>query len=231
MRSLAAALAALVVVGATSYFAFLPRWSGTWEFWALAAGPSILLAVLAILWARYEGIAREWLLWKPGDFTIGFLGAAALFGVAWAVVRLVAPVGSAREIWLVSLYAQIGDPRDLQAHVALVAPAICAAAFAEEVVWRGAVTRLLAQRVGSRSAWVWAAALYGLAYVPTAWSLHAAGAAGSGLDPVLPFAALGAGLLWGGVVRATGRIVPAIVAHALFDWAVVMMFPLWGARG
>ncbi|HEY4015020.1 MAG TPA: CPBP family intramembrane glutamic endopeptidase [Polyangiaceae bacterium] len=230
MRPLAAALAAMVVVGATAYFAFLPRWSGTWVFWALAAGPTIVLSALALLWARQEGLAGEWLRWKPGDFTLGFVAAAALFGVAWAVVRLVAPVGSEREIWLVSLYAQIGDPRDLQAHVALVAPAICAAAFAEEVVWRGAVTRLLAQRVGSRSAWVWAAVLYALAYVPTAWSLRASGGAG-GLDPVLPLAALGAGLLWGGIARAAGRIAPAMVAHALFDWAVIMMFPLWGAHG
>ena len=230
MRPLAAALGAVVVVGVTAYFAFLPRWSGTWEFWLLAAGPTVALAAVALLWAREEGLLGEWLRWKPGDFTIGFLAALGLFGFAWAVVRLVAPVGSEREIWLVSLYAQIGDPRELQAHVALVAPAICAAAVAEEVVWRGAVTRLLAQRVGSRSAWVWAAALYALAYVPTAWSLRASGAQAGGLDPVLPFAALGAGLLWGGIARAYGRIVPAMVAHALFDWAVVMMFPLWGTR-
>jgi membrane protease YdiL (CAAX protease family) len=48
---------------------------------------------------------------------------------------------------------------------------------------------------------------------------------------VLPFGALGAGLLWGGIARASGRIAPAMVAHALFDWAVVMMFPLWGTHG
>ena len=50
------------------------------------------------------------------------------------------------------------------------------------------------------------------------------------LGPVLPIAALGAGLLWGAMARAFGRIAPGILAHVLFDWAVVMMFPLWGPR-
>jgi hypothetical protein len=30
------------------------------------------------------------------------------------------------------------------------------------------------------------------------------------------------------MARAFGRLGPSIIAHALFDWAVVMMFPLWG---
>ena len=57
-----------------------------------------------------------------------------------------------------------------------------------------------------------------------------ASAPGATLNPVLPIVALGAGLLWGGMARAFGRLPPSILAHALFDWAVIMMFPLWGAR-
>jgi hypothetical protein len=30
------------------------------------------------------------------------------------------------------------------------------------------------------------------------------------------------------MARAFGRLAPGVLAHALFDWAVVMMFPLWG---
>jgi len=78
---------------------------------------------------------------------------------------------------------------------------------------------------------VWAAVLYALAYVPTAWALRAGSGAGGGLgglDPLLPVAALGAGLLWGAMARFLGRLAPGVLAHALFDWAVVMMFPLWG---
>jgi membrane protease YdiL (CAAX protease family) len=46
----------------------------------------------------------------------------------------------------------------------------------------------------------------------------------------LPLAALGAGLVFGGIARLRGRLMPAIFAHALFDWCAVMMFPLWGMR-
>lgn len=129
-----------------------------------------------------------------------------------------------------SLYGQLGDPRLLQQHAPAVGATIVAVALGEELVWRGMVTQLLANRVGTRTAWVWSAMLYALAYVPTAWSLRADAGLGGGLNPVLPIAALGAGLLWGAMARAFGRLAPGVLAHVLFDWAVVMMFPLWGPR-
>jgi uncharacterized protein len=222
--------AAVLVTGLSSYFAFRPESAGTIAFWGFATGPTLVLGALAAAWARREEFLREWLSPKWGDFTRGVVGAVVLFCAAWALVRLGAPVGSAREIWLVSLYGEIGDPRVLQAHAPAIAATIAGAAIAEELVWRGAVTQLLAERVGSRSAWAFAAGLYALSYVPTAWSLRAMAGRGGGLNPVLPLAALAAGLLWGGMARAFGRLTPGILAHALFDWAVVMMFPLWGMR-
>lgn len=228
MRTLAASFVALAVVvtGTTAYFAFLSGHSGALAFWALASAPAIALGALAALWAYREELLREWMAPQWGDFTRGVVGAVVLFGAAWAFVRLVAPAGSTREIWLASLYGQLGSPRELEAHAPAVAVTIAATALAEEVLWRGAVTQLLAERVGSRTAWLWAAVLYAVAYLPTAWSLKAG--AGASLNPVLPLAALGAGLLWGGMARAFGRLAPGALAHALFDWAVVMMFPLWG---
>jgi membrane protease YdiL (CAAX protease family) len=232
MRPVALAFVALsvVVVAVASYFAFLPQSSGTVAFWVLAGGPTLVLAGVAAAWARREELLREWLTPRWGDFTRGVVGAILLFGIAWALSRIVSPVGSKREIWLVSLYGQIGDPRLLQQHAPAVGAAIVGIVVAEEVLWRGMVTQLLADRVGSRTAWVWAAVLYALAYVPTAWSLRADAGPGGGLNPVLPLAALGGALLWGGMARAFGRLGPSILAHALFDWAVVMMFPLWGTR-
>ncbi len=216
--------AAVVVTGVFSYLAFSPDRSGSVAFWALALGPSVALAAVASLWAGREGFLAEWLKPRWGDFTRGVLGAVGLFCAAWGVTRVLAPVGSPREIWLVSLYGQIGDPRALQAHAPLVALAVAVAAFVEELVWRGAVTQLLAERVGSRTAWIWAAGFYALAFVPTAWALRA----GGGINPLLVIAAAGGGLVWGGMARAFGGLAPSILAHALFDWAVLMMFPLWG---
>ncbi len=83
-----------------------------------------------------------------------------------------ATVGSVRERWLVSLYLQFGDPAVLRAHVGIVVGLIILMAVAEEILWRGFVTSLLAEVVGSHRAWVWAAVLYALAHLPTAYILR-----------------------------------------------------------
>jgi len=229
MRPLATffVLFAMLVVGVTSYFAWAPSNGGTTTFWALAGGPSVGLGAIALWWATRDDLVRQWISPHWGDFTRGIVGAAALYGVAWAFGHFAAPVGSSREIWLVSLYGQIGDPQQLRAHAPLVAGAILLVSVCEEVVWRGLVTQLLADRLGSRVAWLAAAVLYALAYVPTMWALRA----GVGLNPVLVLLALGGGLLWGAMARAFGGLVPSIIAHAFFDWAALMMLPIWGGRG
>jgi membrane protease YdiL (CAAX protease family) len=231
MRSgVAVVVAAVVVTAASSYLAFRPERSGQVAFWLVAGAPAIALGSVAAAWARQKDSLREWLQPQWGDFTRGVVGAVLLFGVSWALARSVAPVGSPHEIWLVSVYSQLGDPRALRAHAPIVAVAVVSVVLAEEILWRGMVTQVLAQKVGSRTAWLWAAALYAIAYLPTAWSLLAGAGGEGGLNPVVVAAALGGGLLWGGMARAFGRLFPSVLAHALFDWAVVMMFPLWGVR-
>jgi membrane protease YdiL (CAAX protease family) len=228
MRSFASAFAtaATLLVAVTSYFAFSPSNAGGLVFWALAGGPSVALGVVAALWGVREDLLRSWMSPRWGDFTRGIVGAALFFGLAWTFARFVTPVGSVREIWLVSLYGQIGDPQVLRAHAPLVGCAIVLASVGEELVWRGMITQVLADRFGSRTGWLGAAALYAVAYVPTMWSLRA----GTALNPILVAAALGGGLLWGGMVRVFGGLVPSVVAHAFFDWAVLIMVPLWGVR-
>jgi hypothetical protein len=123
------------------------------------------------------------------------------------------------------LYLQFGDPTSLRAHAVPVAIAVVLAAASEEIVWRGLVTRQIAESVGSRTAWVWAAALYALAQIPTLWQLRDPVA---GMNPVLCLAALAVGLVWGLMARVFGRLTPGILSHAAFDWCVIMMFRLWG---
>jgi membrane protease YdiL (CAAX protease family) len=215
-----------LVVGVTavaSYFAFASANSGGLEFWLLACGPLFVLGVIAVAWGAREVLLRDWLRPRAGDFTRGWVGAALLYLAAWAFVRAFAGVGSPREIWLVSLYGQLGDPRVLQARAPVVAAVIAVAAFAEEVVWRGMVAQLLADRVGSRTAWLWTAALYAAALAPTAIALRGV----AGWNPLLVLAAAGGGVVWGAMARRFGRLTPGIIAHALFDWVVLMMFPLW----
>jgi membrane protease YdiL (CAAX protease family) len=214
----------ILALAITSYFAFAS--TAPLAFWSLALAPPVLLGGLGLAWGVREGLARRWLTPRWGDFTRGIVGAAGLYALAWAFVRLIAPVGSPREIWLVSVYGQIGNPQVLRAQAPLVAGTILFVSACEEIVWRGAVPEILAERFGSRRAWVASALLYGAAYAPTLWSLRA----GSTLNPVIVVAALGGGLVWGAMARGFGSLVPSIVAHAFFDWIVVMMVPLWGGR-
>jgi len=222
-----ALLLALVVaaVGAASGAAFAPARAGAPGFWAILLAVHAALVTIAFLRARYDGDTWGWIVPSWGDFTRGFFVALVLFGSAYFATRAIAPAGTPREGWLVRLYLQLGSPEDLRAHTGLVALAIVAMAFAEEVVWRGLVTTLLAELVGSRAAWVYAAGLYALAHVPTMWALRD-GAAGP--NPLLPLGALGCGLVLGAAARSFGRLVPGVVAHALFDWCLIMMFRLWG---
>src|SRR5262249_10221709 len=108
-----------------------------------------------------------------------------------------------------------------------VAGGIAVMAIAEELVWRGLVTNLLAERLGSRTAWLYSAVLYALAHVPSMWALQSPLRA---LNPILPLAAARAGAVWGAMARGFGRLAPGMLAHGLFDWCILMMFPLWSMK-
>ena len=216
----------VVLVGVGAWFGFQPDRSGTWQFWAIVGAPTITLAAIGAWRAHKDGDLAEWVRPRWGDATRAFVAAGVLFAAAYGFARYVATTGSPREIWLVSLYGQIGDPRVLQRYALAVGIGIVVMSIAEEILWRGVVTRLLEEKLGSERAWIASALLYGVAHVPTMWALRAGGGA---LNPLLPLAAVAAGLVFGALARKLdGRLAPGIVAHALFDWLVVMMFPLWG---
>ena len=225
MQKVLGVVAVVVVIGLSSFFGWQLDRAGAIPFWCLVIVPSIAIAGVALWRAYRDGDLFDIMRPEWGDFTRGFVGTLALFAGAYAFTKLVAPVGSPRESWLARIYLQFGHPGVLRSHVALVATSLIVAAAAEEIVWRGLVTSLLAERFGSRRAWIYAAIAYALAYVPLMWAVSDPVA---GLNPVLPIAALGSGLVWGAMARSFGRLPPAIVAHALFNWVVVMMFRLWG---
>lgn len=221
-----AIVAAVVAVVATgTWFGFQAERSGTIAFWLILGAPTVVLGAIAAWRAHVDGELADSMKPRWGDFSRAFFAAIALYGASYAFARVVTPVGSPREIWLVSLYAQLGDPRILQRNALGVGAGIVVLAAAEELVWRGWVTRLLEEKLGSRRAWVVAAVLYAAAHLPTMWALRVAGGPP---NPIIPLAALAAGLVFGAMARRLERLAPVIVAHALFDWVVVMMFPLWG---
>jgi membrane protease YdiL (CAAX protease family) len=216
----------VAIVGAGQWLAFDLDRAGGVSFWAWAIGPTALVAVYALVRAHRDGDLEQLVRPAWGDTTRGILSAAMLVAAAIAFVHVVAPAGSARESWTARLYLQLGDPRWLRGHASLVTALVVTAAAAEELVWRGLVPSLLAERVGSRTAWAWAAVAYALAQLPTLVALRDPEA---GLNPLLVLAALGLGLVWGGMARFSRRIAPSVLSHAAFDLAVILLFRLWGS--
>lgn len=228
MRNWIEIAAIVVVVAVAARFGFSPAYEGKPQYLLIIVVPTVLIAAYGLWRAVQDGVAKSWMSVKSGDFTRGFVGCAILFAGAWAFTKVVTPVGSPREEWLAVLYNQLGDPgmlRKTTTSVVLVVAGIILASIAEEITWRGLVTTLLEEKVGSRRAWIYAAVLYAVAHVPVAFVLAGKKA---GWNPVLPLAALAGGLLWGAMARRYGRLAPSIFAHILFDWTVLMMFRLWG---
>ncbi len=226
MRNILFLVGIVVAIAIASHFAFDVSREGKSSVFIIMAAPTVLLAAAGLAKAHYDGVLRDWLTPKGGDFTRGFAGAALLFGAAYAFRKVIAPLdGSPHARWFIRLYTQIGDPAELRKNVGMVVVAIIIMAIAEEIVWRGLVTTLLEERFGSRRAWIYAAVLYALAHVPTIWQLKDPAV---GMNPIIVLAALGAGLLWGFFARRWGRLFPGIFSHILFDWTVIMMFRLWG---
>lgn len=225
MRNVAYLIGIVVTIAIAAHFAFDLSRAGTPSFVLIMAVSTVLFAVLGVLRAKHDGVLKSWFAVKSGDFTRGFAAAAVLFGASYAFMKVVAPPTSVRASWLARLYLQIGDPTELRKNVGMIVAVLVVMAIAEEVLWRGLVVSLLEEEIGSRRAWIVAAILYSIAHAPTVWALRDPVA---GLNPVIVLAALGCGLVWGGMARHFGRLLPGIFAHVLFDWTVVMMFRLWG---
>jgi membrane protease YdiL (CAAX protease family) len=216
----------VLAIGVGSYFAFHPSHEGQPIYLLALIVPTVLIAALGIVRATLDGVVRTWLRFRPGDFSLGFVGCVGLMALAWGFTHVVMPADSPRVAWIARVYGQLGSPEQLKKHVVVVVLAIIVAAAAEEVVWRGLVIALLEEKIGSKRAWVWAAVLYSVAHLPTAWALADKTA---GPNPLLPLAALVCGLLWGGMARRFERLAPAVFSHILFAWAALMMFRLWGS--
>lgn len=96
------------------------------------------------------------------------------------------------------------------AHAAL---ALLPIVLGEELVWRGLVQGALARRIGATAAVLVAAAGFGVAHA----------AIGS---PALPAVAFACAVAWGGLRAWTGSLVPAIVAHLVWNGLVMLLRPL-----
>jgi membrane protease YdiL (CAAX protease family) len=147
--------------------------------------------------------------------------AGLLYGGAMLGHLVLTPHHTPREGWIMRVYLQLGDPRGEGRE--LVGLAVFAVAALEEIAWRGLVQRTLEEALGPLRPVAIASVLFALAHLPTVWSL---GDPIAGPNPLVVLAGLGCSAVWGLLVVRTKRLLPAVLAHALFSWAIVE-FPVW----
>lgn len=210
----------VLVVALANTLAFRDTLAGTPWFLISIGAPYLALAALALHFFWREGSLVRRLAPRRGDVTIGVLCAALLLFASWLGRSALAPSGTPRQAWLYRVYLQLGDP-DLVQQSLWLTSALLLIAIAEELVWRGLVLELLAERLGLRRGWIVSAVLYALCSLPTIYALRDPNA---GLNPLLPTAALGAGLVWAFLAARLGRLAPVAISHMVFTYFTAVQF-------
>ncbi|MSO53499.1 MAG: hypothetical protein CK533_12265 [Acidobacterium sp.] len=183
---------------------------GAWEshvygIWAALGVSAVVLSamVLALDGRAVVGNGPHARLWPlgVGAGLVMALGTMALFGpVTTAFPALFGDVSR--------LYEAFGDRGSVATMVLL--PVIV---IGEEIVWRGAVQGALARRMRWLPAAVAGALVYALAHAPVG-------------SPALVLACLGAGFCWSALRGLTDSLPAAIVAHLVWDFAVLVVYQL-----
>jgi uncharacterized protein len=209
-----AAVTLLVVASAVTY-SMRPGHAASLHLWLPLFLAYASLGLLSWFWKRSTPLPT--LQPRGGDLTLGAM--LGLFSVAAGLLllRVLIPPGSERGLWLFRLYAQIGDIQNS----GLASLSLLTMVVLEELVWRRWVLGEL-RTVSPRSGAPLAALAYGIAHGPAYFTL---GDAATGGNPLLPLAALGGGLLWTYLTLLTNRLLPAIVAHAVFSYFLSAPWP------
>ena len=139
---------------------------------------------------------------------IGLSAGVILFGITHAAAAFLPLVWPGWEDAARKLYAWSEGHSPLFLGSTLVMVVI-----AEELLWRGVVTRFLMERAGRVAGILLGATIYALAHW-AAW------------NPLMLLAALAFGIFWGWLYAATDDLVAPAVSHLLFDVLLLFAFPV-----
>jgi uncharacterized protein len=198
------------VVAAAVGYALRPALAGSPQMWLVLGLPYLALAVGGLVRLARRGQLSSMLSLRRGDASLGILLGLGLLGATWLVTKQWLYGGTAQRAWLFEVFLLAGDPDSVAGGVCLLGVVAC-----EEIVWRGWVQFELRELLGARRAWIICALLYAVAHLPTLFTLQDELA---GNNPLLLLAALGCGLCWSFVTERTGRLAPALFAHAVFSY-------------
>lgn len=202
----------------------------------VVAGEGGRVAAMVLAWALGASFSRTFGIWPSVGITASALGAAALatggpsllpalrpsllqvaIGLVVGLVMALGtwalfPVATAWTSWIgpdvARLYEAFGRPGPVVLLLLLPIVVCC-----EEIVWRGAVHRVLAKRLDWLPTALAGAALYALAHAPIG-------------SPALVLTCLCVGFCWDLLRSATGSLVAVVVAHLAWDFAVLVLHPL-----
>jgi hypothetical protein len=183
------------------------------NFWVMLTFSTSLLSAIAFVLGRPLLSGREF---TAKDVFVGVFLAVVLYAVFYLGNQFLLVVS---RLFPSLLPDPAGDIASVYANLGGLSPALVAfllffpIGFGEEVFWRGFVQRRFGERRSATPAFVLTALLYTAIHVPTG-------------NPVLILAALTCGLFWGGFYWATGRLVPVLVSHMLWDPFIFVIMPM-----
>lgn len=190
--------------------------------WPVAVYVALLAGVgygPSLWWCRFA--SRRW---GTGDLGVDIGLAPRLSDLAWGPVIWLGAIGA--QIAVAAIVVALGVPivgntegideirADRTYVISLVITAVIAAPIVEEMVFRGVVMRGLRSRLPIVAVVVLQGLLFGLAHIDPV-----RGSGNIGLVMVLS----GVGIAFGVATALLGRIGPSIVAHAIFNGAVLLI--------
>jgi len=198
--------ALILVIGHLGWIALLAV-DTPWPLEVVLAPYAVAFAALAVyLTPGFKALLRP----RPSDLLWG-IGSGLLLGglthlAAALLFRWFPPIeASVRALYV---QASVDNRADL-----LLLGLVGVVVIAEELIWRGAVYRRLAQRYPG-----WRAiALASLGYTCSTLGL---------LNPMLALAALMMGLAWTLLAARSGRLVAPLLSHLTWDLIVLVLYPL-----
>lgn len=188
--------------------------SSMFGLWTAVGSIAVLLGLVVTLFdpvAVRTALRPTTALCATG-LAVGVLMSMATYGLYPILVHAVPAVTADTAL----LYGAFRAPAPAVIWLALVPVVV-----GEELVWRGAIQRVLTDQLGFVGRpWVAASA----AVIVTA-VIYACAHALIG-SPVLVLVTFGCGLVWSGLRAATGSVTPALVAHLIWDALVLLWLPL-----
>jgi membrane protease YdiL (CAAX protease family) len=182
--------------------------AGAVGVWRALGSTAVALGLAVLLLGRPASTAL--LRPSPGLIWLGAAAGGVMAVATYAFYPVVARLAPMIHADTARLYEAFRAPSPLVASLAL-GPVV----LGEELVWRGAVQGSLALRFGPERGAVLAAVVYALAHLPLG-------------SPVLVAVAFMCGLVWGLLRVRTASLVPALVAHLVWDLLVLLWLPLDG---